>query len=107
MESLRRDLKSWQESIVTILNISCGLSKLVGTKDKVMSVGQQLTVLNIGHNGTCLLCPENDLAKGVVQYSVNSAGPAPFQVPNEKLYAISQSVNSAFLRRERSLLLYM
>ena len=37
-------------------------------------------MLNVGHNGTCLLCPENDLAQGVVQYSVNAAGPEPMQV---------------------------
>jgi hypothetical protein len=59
-----------------------------------MSFGQKLTVLNIGHNGTCLLCPENDLAQGVVQYSVNSAGPAPMQsamywMPSEEFHAVS------------------
>jgi hypothetical protein len=61
---------------------------------KMACFGQRLTVLNVGHNGTCLLCPENDLAQGVVQYSVNAAGPEPMQsamywMPAEEFHALA------------------
>ena len=48
---------------------------------EVASRGQSLTILNIGHQGTVLLCPDNDLASGVVQYSVNRQAEGGQQVP--------------------------
>jgi hypothetical protein len=61
---------------------------------KVASRGQSLTILNIGHQGTVLLCPDNDLASGVVQYSVNRQAEGGQQVsmywmPLEEFHAMA------------------